>query len=96
MDTFYQENVIGFLYEKIDKSQINIVCEKVKEFLDISGAGKLTKKKNAEISYEQTHKVFNIALSCFSKNVTNEDLKKLVSKAINNIVLNSFQINKVI
>lgn len=94
MDIFYQENVLGFLYGKID--QINNVCEKVKDFLDISGAGKLTKKKNAEMSYEHTHKIFNIVLSCFQKNVINEDLKKLVSKAISNIVLNSFQINKVI
>jgi len=81
----------------LTQTQIKTVCEKVQDFLEVNGAAKLTRKKNSESSYEDTHKVLNIASSCLeflSENST-VNLRLSLTKAIGNIALNSLQINQV-
>ena len=91
---FYKEVVVGFLYKSYSNNQTKVICEKVQDFLEASGAAKATKKKTSESSYEDTHKVLNVVLSCFESGVEN-NLAGLLKKAIGNIALNSLQINKV-
>ena len=89
--------MIGFLFKSLTPTQIQTVCEKVQDFLEINGAAKLTRKKNSESSYEDTHKVLNIASSCLelaSENST-VNLRLSLKKAIGNIALNSLQLNQV-
>lgn len=87
---------MGFLFGSYDQSQLKAICSRTLEFLEPSGACKVSRKRNAESSYEDSHKVLHIALRCLEADVESEAVKAGLRKAIPNIYLNSVQINKVL